>query len=159
MAFKSEAIQVEGLSEFRRELKKMMSDHPKAMNEANHEVAQLVVDRSQTKASSTSITNVAGNRVGPSAFERLAGTMSAGKAATKSSVRFGGAGVPDAQGWEFGAAAHRQFGPWRGSGGDAGYVVFPTIRESREDIVEIYGDKLEDLAARAFPQRTFGFAA
>ena len=44
-----------------------------------------------------------------------------------------------------------QFRPWRGNGEGAGYFLFPAIRQAGPEIVDLYGDALERLAAKAFP--------
>jgi hypothetical protein len=44
-----------------------------------------------------------------------------------------------------------QFLPWRGIGPNAGYGVYPAIRESQDTIVEIYVDEVGSITRRAFP--------
>lgn len=44
-----------------------------------------------------------------------------------------------------------QFRPWRGNSTGAGYFLFPTIRESTAEIVDMYGDAIEQIARKAFP--------
>jgi hypothetical protein len=43
-------------------------------------------------------------------------------------------------GAEFGSAQHRQFQPWGGSGGSAGYFLWPSVR--MDEIIEEWGDAL-----------------
>lgn len=153
-------LSVHGLKEFRSEMRKALADQPKAMNEVNHAVAQFVVDRSaKTARAQSGHRTQAGNPISVAAFVRVHASMTASKAASRSSVRIGGARYPDTLGWEYGAKGKRQFAPWRGNQwvdagfghGGPGYVVHPTIREHREQIIEMYGDMLDELAARAFP--------
>jgi len=69
-------------------------------------------------------------------------------------VRIGGGssvGGLVALGNEFGALRYKQFPPWRGNGEEAGYALWPSIRENRDRVVEVYGDAIERLAAAAFP--------
>jgi hypothetical protein len=53
----------------------------------------------------------------------------------------------------------RQFEPWVGNQWDPGeaggapYFIGPAINQSVDEIIEIYGDGIEDLARRAFPGR------
>jgi hypothetical protein len=57
-------------------------------------------------------------------------------------------------GAEFGGGARpttRQFPPWRGKGEDAGYMLFPTIRERSEELFE---DRYADIV-----QRVAGFTS
>lgn len=44
-----------------------------------------------------------------------------------------------------------QFKEWRGNKPGAGYFLFPTIRDSAAEIVEIYGDELDRITRKAFP--------
>ena len=53
-------------------------------------------------------------------------------------------------GAEFGGGRRpttRQFSPWRGSGQDAGYFLYPAIRQDEPWIEERYGDALDDAMA------------
>lgn len=47
-----------------------------------------------------------------------------------------------------------QFPKWRGSGKGAGYIIYPTIAEHSDDIVDKYGDVVDRLAHKAFPEGT-----
>ena len=147
-------VRVKGLDELRRELKRL--DDAGLINElkdVNYEVAQSIIGPAQAKAASVGAMEA-----------RAAATLKASKAAAVARVNFGGAKAPFAGGAEFGAGQDRprstargtvrgwnQFNPWRGNGGDAGYFLYPTIRERTDDIVEMYGDGLERITARAFP--------
>lgn len=54
-------------------------------------------------------------------------------------------------GGEFGSAHHPQFNPWRGNKDGAGYALWPTVRDERDEIMDRYGDaaiKAVDKAAR-----------
>ena len=44
-----------------------------------------------------------------------------------------------------------QFLPWRGIGENAGYAIYPTIRENQETIRQTYEDQVRDITQRAFP--------
>lgn len=44
-----------------------------------------------------------------------------------------------------------QFRPWRGNGANAGYFLFPDIRAHEPEIVETYGDAIDKLTKKAFP--------
>lgn len=44
-----------------------------------------------------------------------------------------------------------QFRPWRGNGEDAGYWLWPAIRAHTDDIVDTYGDAIEKITSKAFP--------
>jgi hypothetical protein len=44
-----------------------------------------------------------------------------------------------------------QFRPWRGSGSAAGYWLYPAIRAHNDEIVDEYGDAIDRITKRAFP--------
>jgi hypothetical protein len=60
-----------------------------------------------------------------------------------------------------GTLGYPTFGPWRGNqwqgtsgpGAGVGYAVFPTIRNSTNDILASYLDYIEGAFARAYPER------
>lgn len=147
-------VRVKGLDELRRELKKLddagLIDE---LKDVNYQVAQSIVGPAQAKASSVGRMEA-----------RAAATLKASKAAKAARVNFGGAKAPFAGGAEFGAGLNRprptargtvqgwnQFNPWRGNDGSAGYFLYPTIRERTDDIVEQYGDGIERITSKAFP--------
>lgn len=45
-----------------------------------------------------------------------------------------------------------QFQPWRGNKTKAGYFLFPTVRKNIDEIIEIYGDGMDDLLRDVFPK-------
>lgn len=160
-------VKVKGLDELRRELKKLDAaagagiafgeggSVPMAaqLGEVNYDVASSIIGPAKAKAASVGRMEA-----------RAAATLSASKSTVSARVMFGGAKAPFAGGAEFGAGQNRprstargtvqgwnQFNPWRGNGGDAGYFLYPTIRERTPDIVEMYGDAIEKITAQAFP--------
>jgi hypothetical protein len=44
-----------------------------------------------------------------------------------------------------------QFKPWLGNREGAGYFLFPTVRSNIDEIIEIYGDGMNDLLRDVFP--------
>lgn len=98
-----DAVLIEGLSDFRKQLNKVKREHgvdgTKGLKKANHAVAQFVVDRSTLKAKSM------GGR------EALAAsTMRASKTVSAAEIRAGGKGKAGAMfgGAEFGAYRNRR---------------------------------------------------
>lgn len=146
-------VQVKGLNDFRREVKKL-ADSGALINElkdVNFQVASLVVSKAQGHAS-TKMEIAA------------AATLKAGRQAARAVVTGGSAGVPFFGGAEFGAAQNQlrntsrgavtgwnQFKAWRGSGAGAGYFLYPAIRDETDKIVDMYGDAMEKIAGKAFP--------
>ena len=133
-----DAIKVQGLADLRRELKKL--DLTEDLKEANNRVALLVVDEAQKRARAL-------GRMEAKAAESLA----AGRAQAKATVAFGGTKAPFALGAEFGAMRYKQFREWRGSGATAGYWLYPAIRDETPRIIDVYGDELMRITAKAFP--------
>lgn len=128
-----EVIRVEGLAELRRGLKDADVALPKALSEAHKKVATLVVAGAQPKATT---------KHGKRARSRIA----ASGTQTGAAIRIVG---PTAFGDEFGADRYHQFKPHTRDG----YAVYPTIRERRAEIEDMYLDAVYDsLTRRAFPE-------
>lgn len=141
MAFgKADAVKVNGLADFRRELKTIDAELPKELRKTNLAAAELVAKDARTKANNQG--GVA-RHVEPSII--AAATQGNAKLA------WGGSKFPMAAGAEFGSIRFKQFKPWRGSGSDAGYFMFPAVRETREQFIEVYDEMLADLTRHAFP--------
>ena len=126
-------VVVRGLREFRRELSAL--ENPKAwldeLKGANREVAELVAETARGLAV-----------VGPTG--RWQKSIAARATAGKASIGFGGARAPH--------AAPLEFDNWRAKPGwRAQPAVYPAIEKTREATIELYGDKVEELTARAFP--------
>ena len=149
----ADTVKVAGLSELRKELKRL--DEATLIDElkdANYEVAELVrkeaVGRASTKME-----------------QRAADSLKSARQAARAQLSGGGAKVPYFGGAEFGAMrnqtrtgpsgrtyqGYNQFQEWRGNGSDAGYFLYPAIRDLSEPIVNIYGDYLEQITKKAFP--------
>lgn len=150
---------VAGLSELQAQLRRIDKDLPKELSAANKEAAEIVAAEARGRA--TSLGGVAA-KVAPS-IKALSQQRSA-------SVALGGPKYPMAQGAEFGAAQNSQRGPfhssnrgaydqvgwrqfdeWTGSGSDAGYFLYPSIRARIGDVIDAYADRLDALTRRAFP--------
>lgn len=134
--------EVENLAEFRRALKQLEGDYPKQLGKVNQDVAQVVVDEATDRAQAEGGSYIAALR--------LRG-LRASKAQTAASVVLDGAKAPMIFGAEFGAKTWPQFQPWTGSGDDAGYALWPAIRDKQDDAAEMYLEALDELSARAFP--------
>lgn len=130
-------IRVTGLSELNRRLRALGPDVQKELKETNRSVAEFVAD--DARGAARSIGGVAA-KVAPS-IKAKGGNTSAG-------VSFGGAAYPMAGGAEFGSIKYKQFKPWRGNGSDAGYFVYPAIRQDAERITTEYTHALDRLMRR-----------
>lgn len=134
------AVNVEGLRELSRALKDLGPEFPREMRITNKEVASSVADDARSRA--FSLGGVAA---------KTAPTLKASAGATSAGVAVGGPSAPWGPGAEFGGGARpttQQFKPWRGNGPDAGYFLYPTIRDNAEQIEAQYREALDDLIAR-----------
>lgn len=134
-------VRVEGLREFLSELRRVDAEFPKQIRQANKDVAEAVAVK--TRASFSSRAGVA-PKVAPS-VKSYAQQRSA-------QIQIGGSRFPFAMGSEFGSVRYRQFPAWRGSDSGAGYSLYPTIRENREEIERTYLQAVDQVTRRAFPR-------
>lgn len=155
------AIEVHGLREFRRELKRLGEEFPKEMRQANRDAAELVVPEARRRAPK-------GPHEGKPAVQPVAASIKAGGTQRAGYVAIGGARSPHAPVYEFGGTiprrgqsaaliaqqqrAHRGFER-------AGLAVtrvqarpylYPAIAAVSDEIVEAYGQALDRLTRRAF---------
>lgn len=142
-------IEVEGLNELRRTLKALGdSEGAKEIKAAGKKVAAEIVIPAAKGNASTKLE------------QRAADTLKAAAVSTGGGLRFGG-GFAAAFGAEFGAAQGQlrntrrgtwrgwnQFKPWRGSGLDAGYFLWPAIRDKTPEIKAEYMDALQKIFER-----------
>jgi hypothetical protein len=136
-------IVVKGLTELRAALKELKDiEGKKEFKAAGYDIAANVVS---PKAKGTA----AG--LGPM-WAKAAETLRPAKIATGGGIRFG-SGFGGAFGAEFGSGKYHQFKPWRGSGAGAGYFLWPTIRDSADEILATYERNLQPLYDRLFPDR------
>ena len=141
-------IQVRGLKELRAALKEVDAKAPKLLQKANKAAANLVVGPARARMGQHS----------PRAGSRAAGTIRALASGTKAQIGVGSNAVPWALGHEFGGRGrpHRigkqghtmMFPPHRGQDG---YAVYPTIRAMRAEIMDQYGDMIDELVQDSFP--------
>lgn len=141
----SQSIQVDGLDQFRRELKSISPALVKEMAKLNQEAAQIIVDKVEPKTAQQRkvIAGVKAARQARGAVVR-----------TQNTTRH-----PFAIGAFFGARRYHQFPEWIGNQWDPGdsvdgrYGVAFAVHDGLEEVMDRYGDGLEELARRAFPDR------
>jgi len=140
------AIQVTGLRELARDLKKIDADLPKAMRKAGLVGAKIVADEAQRRAmAGTPVQRKAARAIKP-----RAGAARAAVAVTKGGV------YPFAFGAFFGSDKYRQFDPWVGrswqAGGPGGpYALNPAVAAKRDEVVKVYAESVGDLLKQTFP--------
>lgn len=135
---RSEAVQVKGLAEFQRELKKI--DMAKDLRLANLAAAELVATAARSRASG--LGGVAA---------KTAPSIKAAAEQRRSKVNLGGGQYPFAMGAEFGGQGRpttQQFKPHLGT---EGYFLYPAIRNTREQFMDAYERAIQQIMHAAFP--------
>lgn len=138
-------IEIVGLTDFTRALKVACEQAPKAMKEANYEVADLLVKAAKARA-----------RNEPGVAGKASRSLRASRTAAYASIRGGGGRYPYFYGAEFGSKRYGQFQSWRGNqwggwNGGPGYFLHPAIRAEGPKAIEKYMEKIDALTAEAFP--------
>lgn len=134
----SGAVNVEGLAELSKALKKLEGgkELSRELRIANKEAATFVKNKATAR----------GQSLGSTAA-MIAPTLKASAGATSAGVSLGS--HPAAAGAEFGGrgrATTQQFQPHKGT---TGYFVYPTIRDSAEEIVKPYEEAIDRLVRKA----------
>lgn len=131
-------IEVHGLRELNRALKKLGPDFQRELKATNLDVASLVADDAR---------GIAAGLGGVAAH--VAPSITAKGYTTAAAVSLGGSAHPAAGGAEFGSNRYKQFKPWRGNGPDAGYFVYPSIRQNADRVRNEYEDAADALIKKA----------
>ena len=146
----TERINIEGLKATQKKLKQLGDvEKTRQYKLENAKIAdEVVIPAAKAKASTRM-------------EQRAAGTLVAVKTASGGAVRLGKK-FPAARGAEFGAQRNQarmgrpggkvttvtgwnQFKPWRGSDREAGYFLWPAIREQEPKIINRYSKLFEEL--------------
>lgn len=132
-----QGVRVVGLNDLDRALRELGPDLQRELKRTNLDVAQIVADDARSAA--LQLGGVAAH---------VAPSIRASARNTAAGVSFGGAGYPMAAGAEFGAYRFKQFQPWRGNDENAGYFVYPAIRQDADRIETEYGAAIDKLLDR-----------
>lgn len=133
-------IRVEGLAELQRELRKIDSKLPRELRVANKDAAEVVARAARARAVAQGSTAA-----------KTAPSIKAAAEQRRSKVTLGGARYPFAWGAEFGGQGRpttMQFRPHRGRDG---YFLYPAIRSTRAEFMDVYERALDQLMRAAFP--------
>jgi len=152
-------IQVSGLKELRSALRKASDTFPAEIKEINFAVVNdILVPEAKREAEGTTITTWTGHTFRPN--QKVIDSIRALRQQKAAYLVMGGAKVPYAAGDEFGSAggtSHKghvtQFGGWKGSGSDAGYFLWPSIRAKQPEIQEKYLNLLDKMLTGPFPDK------
>lgn len=150
-------VKVDGLDQFRREIKRVDRELGKDLRRIHVKVAELVADKAKAASPDREAQGIKGRGTQKAALVRVS--------ATARNPRVLGVfmGMRRRSGWyaniRYRQSRARQFDPWVGSQWDPGerggepYFIGDAINSSVDDVIELYGDEIMDLAARAFPDR------
>jgi len=140
------AVEVEGLAQFRRDLKDIDRNLPKELGQEFRKISELIVTAASQKA--TLLGGVAA---------KAADAIKATSRSDSATVRLKASDKPYVLGAEFGGQRRpttQQFEPWRGSDENAGYFLYPAIREREQEMLSMYAEAVGRVTALAFPERT-----
>lgn len=143
-------VKVEGVDAVRAEIRELSDGTDTALRQAYQRVAGEVADASQYRAlaeGSTAAFVAPSIRTG-SSVKAATILLGSGTLIRKDGTTVRASFV--APGAEFGSS-YKQFKPWRGTGPDAGYFIYPTIREMKPDIEENAKYQFDELIERTFP--------
>jgi hypothetical protein len=146
------AIEIEGLEEFRKELREIDPDLPKARTKAGKTAARLVSDDARSRAGQLGgVHNFVKSTIRPFSTSKAAGVRLGGKGGTTKRGRKNAASF----GAEFGSKQYKQFPAWRGNQwedtGNVGYMVHPAIREKLDEVMTIYANEVTRIMRDAYP--------
>ena len=151
-------VKVEGLRELQAELKASDPKLARELTKAHRQVAMTVLVMAREELASQPV---------PKADEAAAGMVVAAGQRSASIVHKGD--NPFVRAVEFGTSWHKVFGrwveaskmkrrvyrPWAGNGDEAGYALYPVLRQflPSAKFEDIYHDAIDQAYARAFPER------
>lgn len=131
-------VNVDGLPQLVRALKEIDPALVKELRQANLSVAKFVADDARAGALALGSTAA-----------KVAPSVKASAGAGYAGVALGGPGYPMAAGAEFGSYRYKQFQPWRGNGSDAGYFLYPAIRQDADRIETEYKWAADEVIRKA----------
>lgn len=135
-------VQVDGLKQLLRDVRRVEKDLPKTMRQQLVPISRMVLSRTRHRAQSQ----------GGVAAHAVRRGLRGGATQNSAWIKLVGSREPTIFGAEFGGGRRkttRQFKPWRGSGGGAGYFVYPTIRGSAEEVSDQVESAVDELIRAA----------
>jgi hypothetical protein len=135
-------VQVDGLNQLLRDVRKVERGLPKSMRKALLPVSQNVFAKAKGRATALGGVHRHAVRRG----------LRAGATQKTAWIKLVGTREPTIFGAEFGGGRRkttRQFPEWRGSGGGAGYFVYPTIRGESDNVAREVEQSVEQLLRQA----------
>lgn len=144
-------VRVEGLDEFRRELRAIDSGWARELTRTHRELGQWLAPRAQGAASA-----MGGPQAHFAGKIKGRGTQAGARLEIAHEANAALWGAEKRTGWNQGHQGAPQHPKWVGSGWEPGgpggpYGINDTLRSDGPEIVERFGDMVDDLASRAFP--------
>lgn len=125
-------VRIDGYAQLRRDLLKVTPDVDAMLKRLNVSIADDIITAARARAVATGRQQ-----------RRAATYLKAYRSARAGGVNLRqNTAMPFAMGAEFGAR-RPQFKPWRGNGADAGYFLWPSIRDA--NVIQAYSDGIADL--------------
>jgi hypothetical protein len=137
-------VEVHGLKDFRRELKRLGPAWPKELRQANKDAAEIVARTARRRAPRGP--HEGGGRVVPIHLN-----IRALASQTKGQVAVGGARSPHGPVYEFGGSIGRRGDTGARTQVRAQPFLHPALAEEQSRVVEVYGDAIDRITSRAFP--------
>jgi len=137
MVAPSVGVKVIGLRELVRDLGRMDREIPRQLRAEQRAIANDVAAEAKTRAASLG-----------GVHRHVSPGIGAGATSSRAYVSLNVGRQPAILGAEFGGGARprtRQFPPWRGSGGNAGYMVYPTLYAMGPEIERRVETMLENI--------------
>jgi hypothetical protein len=137
------SIQVNGLRELRRELRRIDRDLPRQLAEVNQQGAEIVAAEMRRRAQK-------GPHQGGGRVVAISASVKAGRQQARGVVAVGGARSPHALPRNFGGSIPRFHSQARTTI-PAREFIFSSVAAKRGEVVDRYGEALDGLLRRAFP--------
>lgn len=129
-------VEVVGLRDFQRELRGIDKDFAKELKQASKQAAEIVAGGTYS-----ALISYGGSSAKAAPSVKAFGQQRAGL------VKIGGSRYPFAMGANFGSNKYKQFRkPTKPD-----YALYRTIAAKNDQIIEVYGDALDKVAKKAFP--------
>lgn len=124
---------IEGLSELIKAMRGAPERLDKQIRAGFREVAKGVREEARARASLMRPRSAPSRREPKQHWDALVKSITSGADSDSPWIRVGSNSVEWATSFEFGSRRYREF-PWRGNSTGAGYFLWPTIRDSEEEI-------------------------
>jgi hypothetical protein len=138
-------VEVHGLRDFRRELRRAGEEFPRELRQTNLEAAEIVAKDARRRAPRGP--HLGGGRVRP-----IVASIRALASQGRGQIAVGGASTPHGPVLEFGGTIPRRGGTGARTTVRAQPFLYPALAAKQDEVVEFYGEALDRVYRRAFPR-------